>query len=294
MSRALQLVAALAATALLGAWAAACGDGGPADSGRPQVVATHEILGAVARDLVGDRAEVAVLMPAGTDPHDFQPSAKDIERIRSADLVLANGLDLEEGLADALDGARQDGVPILRATDHVDLVRLNGAPDPHFWTDPAQMRRVAAALTDAAEAEVGLDLSARADALDRRLAELDAEIESLLAPIPAGRRKLVTGHDSLGYFARRYGMRVVGAVVPGLTSQARVSASGLADLKHTIARENVDVVFTEIGTPRGVVDAIAEETGAEVVELPSHTLPGGSYESLVRGIAQPIARALGE
>lgn len=288
--RALVLVLCLA----LAAVTAGCADESASPDGRPRIVVTHAILGSVVQDLVGDAADVRVVMPNGVDPHDFQPSAKDIAQIQNADLVVANGLGLEESLDDALQQAREAGIPVLQATDAVTVRRVDGAPDPHFWTDPSQMRTVAATLAPAIEQALDVDLTGRPGATDRRLAALDAEVERLLAPVPAARRKLVTGHESMGYFARRYGFTLVGAVIPGLSSQAQVSASQLADLRAAVAREGVDVVFAETGTPRQVADAIAAETGARVVELPGDALPeGASYEDLLRQTARAIAGALG-
>lgn len=273
--------------------AAGCADGSASHDDRPHIVVTHAILGSVVEDLAGDAADVRVAMPNGVDPHDFQPSAKDIAQIQNADLVVANGLGLEESLDDALQQAREAGIPVLQAADAVTVRRVGGAPDPHFWTDPSQMREVAAALAPAIEKALDVDLTAPAAATDRRLAALDAELEGLLGAIPAARRKLVTGHESMGYFARRYGFTLVGAVIPGLSSQAQVSASQLADLRAAVTREGVDVVFAEMGTPRQVADAIAAETSARVVELPAHALPeGASYEDLMRQTARTVAGAL--
>ncbi len=155
------------------------------------------------------------------------------------------------------------------------------------------MRRVAAAMAATMRDDLGLDLGERARQQDERLAALDGEVRATLAQVPAARRKLVTGHESLGYLARRYGYELVGAVIPGLSSQAGVSASELAELQEQIRAEGVDVVFTEIGTPRQVADAIAGQAGARVVELASHTMPAdGSYETFMREMATAIADAL--
>ncbi len=121
---ALLLVAAVAALAA----AAGCGSGDDQDA-RATVVVTTPMLGSIVQELVGDEARVAVVMPNGVDPHDFQPSAKDAEAIAEADLVVENGLDLEDGLEDAVERAREDGVPVFTATDHV---RLRGAGPPHL------------------------------------------------------------------------------------------------------------------------------------------------------------------
>jgi zinc/manganese transport system substrate-binding protein len=292
----LRIATILGTVALL---AAACSGAGPTpDPGIPSVVVTYPILGAVVADLVGDRATVTVLMGNGVDPHDWSPSAKDIERVEKADLVVANGLNLEEGLAKPLAEAVTRGVVVFQATDHV-TVRQQAAADgrstagdPHFWVDPLAMRDVVLALVPAL-GSVGIDVADRAPALATRLADLDAATRATLAVVPEARRLLVTGHESMGYFADRYGFRLVGAVIPGLTSQGEVSAGQLADLRAAIEAQGVSAIFTEIGTPRAVVEAIGRETGVAVVELPSHTLPtDGSYFTFIGQIATAIATAL--
>jgi zinc/manganese transport system substrate-binding protein len=269
--------------------------------GEVSVVATTAVLGSVLRELVGDRARVTVLMADGADPHDWQPSAQDIETLHGATLVVANGLDLEEGLIGPIAEVEAGGVPVFRASDHVVLRIIDdepgqagagGVPDPHLWVDPVAMRAVVDALATSL-AELGLDVDDRRAELDARLEALDAEVRTMLSGIPDGRRVLVTGHESMGYFADRYGFRLIGAVVPGLSSQGEVSARQLADLAALIREAGVPAVFSEVGTPRSVVDAIAAETGVRVVELPSHTLPAdGSYFTFIRAIATAIAGAL--
>jgi len=295
----LRLVGAAAALAIV---AAACSGGAATPGpGTPSVVVSYPILGAVVADLVGDRADVTVLMGNGVDPHDWSPSAKDIERVEKADLVVVNGLNLEEGLAKPLEEAEKRGVVVFRATDHVTIRQraageaggdAEAGGDPHFWVDPLAMRDVVLAL-EPVLAGVGIDVADRASSLEARLADLDAATRATLAVVPEARRLLVTGHESMGYFADRYGFRLVGAVVPGLTSQGEVAAGQLADLRAAIEAEGVTVIFTEIGTPSAVVEAIGRETGAAVVELPSHTLPAdGSYFTFIGQIATAIASAL--
>jgi len=289
----------------------------PAPDGDLDIVVTYSVLGSVVQDLVGDRATVTVLMGNGVDPHDWSPSAQDIEAVYAADLVVANGLDLEEGLRDVLDEAAANGVGVFEATDHITVRELgevdheddhadeshesgasddheddHGSLDPHFWVDPLAMRDVMGALAPIIGG-LGVDVSDRAADLEGRLVALDAEVRTTLEPIPGDARKLVTGHESMGYFADRYDLTLVGAVLPGLSSQGEVSAQELAGISEVIRDNGVTVIFTEIGTPQSVVDAIAGETGAQVVALPSHNLPAdGSYVTFIRDIAGAIAGAL--
>lgn len=296
-----------AATALaaLSLAVAGCAGGGPShSSGRPVVVVTTTVLGSVVRAVVGDAAQVDVVMPNGADPHDYQPSARQIAAIDHADLVVDNGLGLEEGLTDALDQARSDGVPFYTATDHVALRRFapdqadqiaeHGPYDPHVWTDPIAMARVAGGLAPALRADLGIDVAARARAEQRRLRALDRRVRAELAPIPAGRRVLVTGHESMGYFAARYGFRMVGALVPSLSSQAEASASHLSTLAATVRRERVPAIFTEAGEPSSLTSAIEDDTGARVVEIDTERLPAGEdYGAFLLQIAAGVRQGLG-
>lgn len=294
---------------------------GPALAGSG-IVVTTPILGAVVRELVGDAAPVTVLMDPGTDPHEWTPSAREIGALYDASLVIANGLGLEEGLTDILSQAEADGIPVVHATDWVSLRALgepghddgpspapgssplpavtdgggddhdHGPADPHFWTDPIAMRDVVDGLADRL-AQDGLDVSAGRERLDAELTALDAELVALLAPIPPERRRLVTGHESMGYFADRYGFTLVGAVIPGLSSQGEVSAQALGALANAIREAGVTVVFVEAGTPQAVADAVAAETGARLVVLPSHALPAdGSYLTYLREIGRIVAESL--
>ena len=299
-------VAPWIAVVALAAATAACTGSGEGSDGRPTVVVTYSVLGALVRDAVGDAADVKVLIPDGSDPHEWEPSARDIERVNHADLIVRNGLGLEGGVLDVLDIAEDDGVPTFVASDHVrvrtvgdgeglpggDSDQATGAPDPHLWMDPLTMRDVIAALGPALSA-LGIDATAGVARVVAGLEQLDAQVAAVLAPIAPADRILVTGHESLGYFADRYGFRLVGAIVSSLTTQADVSAKELAHLADAIRREGVKAVFTEIGTSRQIADAISDETGVQVVELASHNLPGdGTYSTFMLDNARKVAAAL--
>jgi zinc/manganese transport system substrate-binding protein len=296
---------ALAAVAVL---ATACGGGTGADepaatAGARAVVVTFPVLASVVQEVVGDAAPVVALMPNGADPHEWKPSPKDVEAMEDALLVVANGLDLEEGLEDTLDEVRARGVPVFEAADHAQLRVVgegeaadaghdHGTADPHLWMSAEQMALVARSLAGELEG-LGLDVGASGAAAVADLEALDAEVAQVTAAVPAERRKLVSGHESLGYFADRYGFELVGTVLPSLSSQAEVAAGDLVELKAQVEAAGVPAIFTELGTPAAVVEVVAAETGADVVELPTHTLPAdGSFRTFLLGNASAIVTAL--
>lgn len=272
-----------------------------------KIVVTYSVLGSIVKELVGDNATVTVSIPNGQDPHDWEPSARDIEAINNADLVIENGLGLEGGLGKTLTQARNSGVKFFTASDHITVRHVGqgegipsgdpdqaiGAPDPHLWTDPMAMRDVVIALAPVLEDVLKIDVSARAVDLENRLSSLNAGVAEIVAQVPQPDRKLVTGHESMGYFAQRYGFKLIGVIIPSLSSQAEVSAADLAALKQAILDNGVKAIFTELGTSAVVAKAIGDETGVKVIELTTHTLPSdGSYVTFMRGLAGTIITAL--
>ena len=297
----------MAAVIAAGSLLTGCGATKGSDTdGRMTVVVTYSVLGSLVRDAVGDAANVVVLIPNGSDPHEWEPSAKDIERLNNADLIVRNGLDLEGGVLDVLNKAKDDGVPTFVASDHI-TVRLVGegeglpagdpdqqvgAQDPHLWMDPLTLKDVMVALGPVL-AQQGIDVGDGVASVVAGLDALSAEVEAVLAVVPEANRKLVTGHESMGYFADRYRFELIGALIPSLTTQAGVSAQQLSALSDEIAAQNVKAIFTEIGTPTQVADAIGEQTGVEVVALASHTLPDdGRYATYLLENARKVAAAL--
>ena len=278
-----------------------------ATGSKKSIVVTYSILGSIVKDLVGDKAKVTVSIPNGLDPHEWEPSAKDIEAINKADLVVENGLDLEEGMLKTLEAAKKKGVKFFTASDYITVRHVGlgegipsgdpdqavGAADPHLWTDPLTMKAVVVALAKALSEDLDLDVASQARSLESRLDSLNAEVADILAVIPQEDRKLVTGHESMGYFAKRYGFKLVGVIIPSLSSQAGVSAADLAALRKAIEENKVRAIFTELGTSPSVAKAIGDETGVKVVRLTTHALPAdGSYFSFMRDLATIIADAL--
>ena len=273
--------------AAVGCSADASGDG------RPTVVATHSVLGDLVHNVVGDAADVDVVMPAGTDPHEFEPSARQVAAMTDAELIVANGLDLEHGLDDALAAAEDAGVPVLRLGDELDPL----GDDPHWFTDPLRMAAAGGLVAAALPSLPGV--ADRAHAYATELADLRDHVELALAPIPRDRRRLVTTHEVLGYFADRFGLEVVGTVIPSGSTLAEPSAADLGSLVEEIERTHIPALFVDASAPAGLVDVVADEVDddVDVVELWSESLgeadsPASTYVDLIRTDADRIAGAL--
>ncbi|MBF4568059.1 zinc ABC transporter substrate-binding protein [Plantibacter sp. VKM Ac-2880] len=279
----LRTAAVLASALVLGAGLTSCA----ASAGeRPLVVATTNILGDVVGELLGDQAEVMTLMPPDADPHSFEISARDAARITGAQLIVSNGLGLEEGLAQHLETAAEEGVPLVEAGSLVDVLETaSGAADPHFWTDPVQMVAVVGGVTEAVIDEVpGVDAAEVRSNAERYTAELealDAEMAEAFAAIPVEQRKLVTNHHVFGYLAARYDFAVIGAVIPSGTTLAAPSASDLDELSTAIEDAGVHTIFADSSQPDRLVQVLADEADVYVAVVPLFTesLTAGSGEA---------------
>lgn len=226
------------------------------------VVATTTVLGDIVSNIVGQDVIVDVLMPVGVDPHDYRASSQQVAAIARADLVIANGGGLEEGLEDVLEAARNDGVRVLELIPLVDPIIRNGREDPHFWLDP---ERVVSALGWIAEelSALGAEAPGLGSYTDQLL-QAHSDIEAILSVIPLSSRKLVTNHDSFAYFADRYGFEIIGVVIPGGSTLGDPSSADLASLVKVIEREGVRAIFADASQPTLLAETIADEIGHSV------------------------------
>ena len=268
-----------------------------AGSERPTVVVTYSVLGSIVEQLVGDAATVTVLIPDGQDPHEFEPSAKDIESLNNANIVVSNGLDFEEGLEETLENAKTAGVNVFMAGDHITVRELSdeghdhGSFDPHLWLSPAAMLEMLPELSETIGVAIGVDLSVQLETLVAELTALDTEIQEIISGIKC---ELVSGHDEMGYFADRYGCEVIGAVIPSLSTTSEASAGELADLKAEVEAHGVPAIFTGLGTSPDVADQLAAELGVKAVTLSTHFLDGAAdYQEFMLRMVNQIAEALG-
>ncbi|QLD11309.1 metal ABC transporter substrate-binding protein [Microbacterium oleivorans] len=295
--------AALAVAATVAAVLSLAGCAAPG-SDRPTVVVTTNILGDIVETLAGDQLEVVTFMPRDADPHSFELSAQDAATMRGADLVVSNGLGLEEGVQHHVDASADDGVAQFVAGDHVEVLGYldSDAVDPHFWTDPTQTARVVDALAPALVDLAGEEGGAVTDAAAAYLADLealDAETSAGLAAIATEHRALVTNHHVFGYLARRYDVRILGAAVPGGTTLAAPSASDLQELVDAIDTAGVRTIFADSSQPDRLMQVLADEAGRDVDVVPLLTeslapvgSPGDTYLDMMRQNLQRISDGL--
>ncbi|RCG21574.1 zinc ABC transporter substrate-binding protein [Streptomyces diacarni] len=288
-------------------FAGVTGCSGRADE-RPTVVVTTNILGDITRQIVGGEAEVKVLMKPNADPHSFGVSAAEAAEIESADLVVYNGLGLEENVLRHVSAARDSGVPTLGVGKAVDPLTYKsdetaGRPDPHFWTDPYRVRKAVRLIGEKVAGEVdGVDkkaIAAQTTEYGDKVRRLSARMKERFAAIPKERRKLVTNHHVFGYLAHRFRFQVVGAVIPSGTTLASPSAADMKSLATTIDRTGVKAIFVDSSQPDRLARVLKRESHVDVAVVPlfseSLTEKGkgaATYLQMMRANSKAIERGL--
>jgi ABC-type Zn uptake system ZnuABC Zn-binding protein ZnuA len=268
-----------------------------ASGGGVDVVATTPQAADLARNVVGDRGTVTQILPANADPHDYEPKPSDAEALLDADLIVRSGGDVDEWMDQIVESSGSDA-PVLTLIDDVATIETNGETDPHWWQDPRNAILAVGSIRDRlAEIDPAGASAFRDNARTyaARLGRLDHEIAGCMDRIPAGDRKLVTSHDALGYYAERYGIQVIGAAIPALSTQAQASAGETADLVDLIRRTGVGTIYPEAGVSAELEQAIADEAGAQVGgELWADTLgpegtEGGTYVGALESNTSELA-----
>jgi ABC-type Zn uptake system ZnuABC Zn-binding protein ZnuA/ABC-type Mn2+/Zn2+ transport system permease subunit len=273
-------LAAAAATLVV----AGCGSGSGGSGGgdRIDVVASTPVVADLARQVGGDRVNVTQLLQPNTDPHDYEPRPSDVKAVASAQVVLESGMGLDHWVEDVVEQSGADptvvdlsgALPVRLGADghadedeHAEDADDHGDHDPHWWHDPenaiAATREIAAVLARA-DPDARATFKRNAEDYVEQLEALETGIRACVERVPVADRKLVTDHDALGYFARRYGIEVTGAVIPSRSTQAQPSAGEVADLVRTIRDEGVRAVFPESSVNTKLAEAIARQTGATV------------------------------
>lgn len=315
MRRAAGIAAFVLAGALAAFW---LWPGRPPRSERLVVVATFYLLHEFARQVGGDGVEVTTLVPAGVEPHDWEPSPRDVGRLERAGVFLYNGAGLEPWVGKLLEAVRAPSLVVVNATQEVPLraadlpghedrerrsdsrgPRGGPAPDPHVWLDPLlariQVEAIRAGLAKAAPASAAT-FEANARAVAGELSSLHREFEQGLAD--CGRREVVTSHAAFGYLAVRYGLTVV--PIMGLAPEAEPSPAELARIIRFARRRQVRAVFFETLVSPKLAETLAREIGARTLVL--NPLEGltteevaarKNYVSLMRENLQSLRAGLG-
>ena len=278
---------------------------------RLRVLATTSIVADVVAAVGGSRLDLTSLVPAGVDPHAFEPTPQDIRQVADAQVIFENGLGLEAFLGDLIKSAGS-GAPRISVSAGIDALPAGDLPaeesnsaqaawDPHVWLDPQNVIRWTHTIQDALSAldpQGALAYAEGAQAYRLELLALDTEVEALLAAIPDGQRRLVTDHEEFAYFARRYAFEIVGAVIPAPSAAAEPSARELAALETIIRTTGVRAVFVSSVVSPALARQVADDSGARLVTLYAHSLsdaagPAPNYLELMRLNARLIAEALG-
>lgn len=292
---------------------------GGAGTSTPVAVSTTTPLGSVVEDVVTCNGGTAsTLMAPGDDPHTFAPSSAQLAQLTQAELVVMNGLGLEEGLGSAIENARSDGARVLELAPLLDPLPFGDTTgqvededhdgdheddgnDPHVWLDASRMATAAELIGEELATVTGDDgYTECGTQVGAELRDVHEQVVEILAAVPDERRVLVTDHQSFGYFAQAYDFDLLGVVVAGGSTDAEPSSQELAELVEVVRDAGVPAVFSNTAVSSSLVEAVAAEAGGEVqvVELYVGSVgPEGSgattYADLMLTDARLIADALG-
>ena len=270
--------------------------------GRIRVVTTTTVFADIVRNVGGDLVDVTSLVPKNGDVHTFEPRPADVRSVAQAQLLVMNGLGLDDWLAKTITNASSSGTPLVKLAVGLPGVTLlpgedPGTENPHLFMDPTYVElyvdRIAAGLKQVVPADASR-IEAQAAAYKSRLAALDTWVRDQVSTIPLQNRKLVTFHDAFPYYAREYGITIVGVAVaaPGQDPSAGYAAA----LIDAIRKAGVKAIFSESQFPAKLVDQLAAETGTKVVaNLYDDALgdpPVTSYEAVIRWDTQQLVAAL--
>jgi zinc/manganese transport system substrate-binding protein len=269
---------------LLAAAVTGCGgdDASSSDPDAVPVVATTTQVADLVRNVGGDRVDVHQVLQPNSDPHEYEPRPSDARAVVDARAIFRSGGDVDEWMDDVIDNAGSDA----RRLTLIDRVRTRSGGegedvDPHWWQDPRNAERAVEAIRDElvrVDPEAAAAYRRNAARYLARLERLDRQTAACIDELPARARALVTTHDALGYYADRYGLEVIGAVIPSLSTQAQPSARDVQRLVDQIERIGVKAIFPESSINPKLERAVARESGARTgAPLWADTLgPSGS------------------
>jgi ABC-type Zn uptake system ZnuABC Zn-binding protein ZnuA len=295
----------LGAVVALGVVLAACGPS-PAGSttaapgpGAIRVVTTTTVFADIVKSVGGDRADVRSIIPPGVGPEDYEPKPDDARSLADAQLIVSNGVGLDDFLNRLLESGSGGKTPRLVLGEGIEPILVDGEPNPHFWLDPSLVKtgylpKIVTALTALAPADAAT-FQANAGAYASQLDALDAELKAKIDTIPQANRKLVTFHDAFPYFARHYGFELVGVVLANVGQEP--NAAELAALVEKVKATGVKAVFSEAQFNPKLAQTLADEAGVKTVVTTLYNdalgpAPADSYPGMMRWNVDKIAEAL--
>jgi ABC-type Zn uptake system ZnuABC Zn-binding protein ZnuA len=267
--------------------------------GPPRVLAVESFLADIAQNVAGDRLTVETLIPLGVDPHAYQPTPRDAAKVADCSVLIVNGAGIEAFLDPLLANAGGQRTVITASaslTPRPDPQGEHPQGDPHFWLDPNNVIAYVENIRDGlsqADPDGASVYAANAAAYIEQLKALDQWITQQVATLQPERRMLVTNHESLGYFADRYGFTVVGAVIPSVSTDASPTAQQMAALIEQIKATGAPAIFLEMGANPQLAQQIAAETGVKVVtDLYTHSLsaPDGPAPTYIDMMKYNVSR----
>jgi ABC-type Zn uptake system ZnuABC Zn-binding protein ZnuA len=295
------LGAALGAV-LVAATISGCASTASSSSDKLTVVATTTVLADLVSNVGGDYVSVTSLVPKNADVHTFEPRPSDMRAVAAAKLLVMNGLGLDDWLEKMITNAAAEGTPLVKlAVGLPGVTLLSGetasTQNPHLWMDVKYAELYVDRIASALESADPVHASAyreQAAAYTGQLDQLDAWVRAQIATVPEANRKLVTFHDAFPYYAREYGITIVGVAVeaPGQDP----SAAYTMQLVDAIKKAGVKVIFSEAQFPTRLIDQLAAEAGCTVVSnLYDGSLgdpPVTSYIALIRWDTTQLVQGL--
>ena len=266
----------------------------------PDVLTTSTILADITRNIARDRLIVESFLPAGADPHSYQPTPQDTAKLSETELLIVNGAEYEHFLEPLLENAGGE-ITLIEASTGLSLRSdPEHGVDPHLWLDPnniiAYVENIREGLTHL-DPDGSQTYQSNATAYVAQLQGLDAWIEEQVADIPSERRVLVTNHEAFGYFAERYGFTIVGTIIESFSSDASPSAQQMAELIDQIRQSEAPAIFLDASDNPNLAQQVAAETGVNVVtdlhlESLTEGAPAGTYIDLMKYNVTKIVDAL--
>jgi ABC-type Zn uptake system ZnuABC Zn-binding protein ZnuA len=263
------------------------------------VVTTTTVFADIVHSIAGEHAEVTSIIPAGVGPEDYEPKPEDALLLADADLIVSNGIGLDDFLDDLLQSGTGGQTPQLVLGEGIPTLTVDGEANPHFWLDPSLVAEyyVPAIIggLSAIDPAHGVDYGMAGMAYAAQIEQLDAQLQQIVATIPETKRKLVTFHDAFPYLAQHYGFELVGVILENVGAEP--AAGELAALVETVKAAGVKAIFSESQFNPELARTLAEEAGiAQIVtSLYNDALgdpPADTYLGLMRYDIEQIANAL--